>query len=523
MAVKVVVKKSTYRDSITLMKISDELTKLNGVSQAASVMATDLNKKLLEDVGFIGRDIEAAGPDDLLIGIQAKDSATLEKALSEAEKLLSSQEIVVASEVLPRTLDSALKTMPDANLAVISVPGNFAKREAMKALENGLNVFLFSSNVAIEDEIELKALAKRKHLLMMGPDCGTAIINGVVLGFGNVVRRGSIGLVSASGTGLQQVSTLVHREGLGISQAIGTGGNDLHEEIRGITMLEGIRLLDDDDNTRAIVLISKPPGPKTTKEILRVAEDCRKPVVVNFLGITTHDGRAQNWHAASTLEEAVKIACEIVDKTRRRELGFRGSKPMETVAKSERSKLSRSQKYVRGLFSGGTLCYETQVVLSTLTGDVFSNTPLKTESRIGGMEPSRGHTCIDMGSEEFVVGRAHPMIDFSLRKRRILKEAEDPEAAVILLDVVLGYGANPDPAGELVPSIIQAKEIAKKKGRFLSVVASVVGTPDDPQNMMKQEAELRKAGVIIMPSNAQASRIAGMIATGEGSGATGSK
>jgi len=509
---KIIVEKGNYRDSVTLMKVSNEVSKLKGVSQAAVLMATPLNKRFLADAGFEGSEVEKAGPDDLIIAIEAASEEVLESSVSRVEEMLSSRESMEAEEIHPRTLTSAVKLMPDANLALISIPGRFAKREAMNALESGLNVFLFSSNVSREDEVELKEAAKARRLLVMGPDCGTSIINGVVLGFGNVVRRGSVGIVSASGTGIQQVSTLLDGEGLGISHAIGTGGNDLSEKVGGMTTMEGIRLLEEDEGTRVIVLISKPPGPKTSANVLNAASRSSKPLIVNFLGEA--GAGASKQVRAVTLEDAARMASGFVKGKKAGARPFSDSETrVRSLAQSESSEMSGTQKYIRGLYSGGTLCYESQVILVPLMGEVFSNAPLRQESRLEDANISRGNTCIDMGSEEFVVGRPHPMIDYSLRKNRILQEARDPETAVVLLDVVLGYGSNEDPAKELEPTIISAKKLAGAGGRHLSVVASVIGTREDPQDIRKQTKELASAGVVLMPSNAQAARFAALVAS----------
>jgi len=514
MAVKVIVRKDTYRDSVTLMKISNKVAELKGVLQAAVVMATPTNKQLLKDVKLLTDESKTAGPNDLVIALNTENQESMNNAISEVDRLLFAREAVEVEEVLPKTLDSALHTMPDANLVMISVPGEFAKREALRAIRKGLNVFLFSSNVPIEEELELKKISREKGLLMMGPDCGTAIINNIVLGFGNIVNQGPIGVISASGTGLQQVSTLIHREGLGISQAIGTGGNDLSEKIGGITMIEGIKLLKEDKKTQAIVLISKPPSPQVSEKVLKVASRCKKQIVVNFLGGELDEIREKGCIAATTLEDAAKTVCALVQGKKPEKTIFTIPKRrIMSIVNAESSKLSKMQKYVRGLFSGGTLCYEALVVLAPLIGDVYSNVPLKPNYKLEDMNVSKKHTCIDMGSEEFTVGRPHPMIDFTLRKRRIVQEAKDPETAVVLLDVVLGYGAHQNPAAELVPSIADAKTVAEQNGRFLSVVASIVGTPEDPQDLRKQQRKFKEAGVIVMPSSAQATRIAALIAT----------
>ena len=514
MMTRVIVKKSTYRDSISLMKISNSVAKLPGVAQAAVVMATELNRRVLSEAGFADATIGSASGSDMVVAIEAKDAASLDAAFAETERLLSPGEKPAGEKALPTSLEEALEQVPDANLAVISVPGQYAKREAMQALARGLNVFLFSSNVSREEEVELKKVAKEKRLLLMGPDCGTSIINRKVLGFGNTIREGTIGLVSASGTGLQEVTTLIHKAGLGISQAIGTGGGDLSEQVGGITMIQGFELLEADEQTKVIVLISKPPAPGTMAKVLEVARRCRKPVVVNFLGGGVSPRMLGKLRSANTLEDAARAACELV-----------GMKPQvaadviprETIslALAEHEKLAGSQQYIRGLFSGGTLCYESETVLQPLLGEVFSNAPIKPENKVAGDAPSKKHACIDMGAEEFVIGRAHPMIDFSLRNMRILQEARDPETAVILIDVELGYGSNTDPAGQLVPVIQKAKRLVEEAGRHLPVVASVVGTEGDFQGLASQEKALSDAGVLIMPSNAQATRVSALIAAGE--------
>ena len=514
MVARVVVMKGTYRDSVALMKISNVVSTSTGIRNAAVVMATGLNKRLLGDLGFRTDEFEQAGSNDLIIALDAQSEQTLEGGLSQVGSLLSPKDTSLSRQVHPRTLDSALELLPDANLAVISVPGQFAGREALKALERGLHVFLFSSNVAAEDELRLKRRAKDKHLLLMGPDCGTAIINGVVLGFGNVISRGPVGIVSASGTGLQQVSVLIQNNGLGVSQAIGTGGNDLSAPIGGIMTIEGIKRLEEDKETKAIVVISKPPSPQVSRKVLAVVRRCRKPVVVNFLGQSIGPTEVKGQYQAPTLEDAASIVCSVIrDEKPQKRLFPVTKEQVLTVVSGEASKLAAGQKYVRGLFSGGTLCDEAIVVMTPLVGGIYSNTPLKARYKLDDANNSRDHTCIDMGSEEFTMGRPHPMIDFTLRKMRILQEARDPGTAVIVLDLVLGLGSNPDPAAELLPAIAEARKLAGNRGRFLTVVASIIGTSEDPQDFGNQRKALEKAGVVVMDSNAQAARLAALIAS----------
>jgi len=509
----VVVKKGLFRDSITLMKLSKLISEREGVKQAAIVMATQLNKRYVEEIGFRHNDLKKAGPNDLVIAIEAINEEGLKAALEEAEKLLFTQAAVEVKEYRPSSLEGALEVMPDANLVVISVPGEFAKLEAMKSLKRGLNVFLFSSNVSIKDEVELKKFGLEKQLLVMGPDCGTAIINGVVLGFGNVVNRGEVGIISASGTGIQQVSTLIHNAGFGISQAIGTGSNDLSEKVGGLMMQRGLQLLEENEETRVITLISKPPSISVAHKILKIVDSLNKPIVINFLGAKL-ESEGKKWYATSTLEDTAEAVCAILRNKKPRRIIFTKSKEeVASMAKSEFTRFSDNQKYIRGLFSGGTLCYEALIIASPFLDGVHSNVPIEPKMKLKNVGKSVEHTFIDMGSEEFTIGRAHPMIDFTLRKLRILKEAKDPKVAVILFDIVLGYGAHPDPVGEIIPAIIKAKSLAKERRLHLSFVASVIGTEKDPQNAIEQRNKLKRAGVIVMPSNAQAARMATLIVT----------
>ncbi len=514
MVTRVVVKKATYRDSISLMKVSNALSALPGVAQAAVVMATELNRRALSEAGFEDAAIGHAATDDMILAVEAKDQKSLDAAMTETEKLLSPGEATASDGGPPRSLGEALDVLPGANMAVISVPGQFAKKEAAAALARGLNVFLFSSNVSRADELELKIAAEKKGLLLMGPDCGTSIINHKVLGFGNVVREGAIGLVSASGTGLQEVATLIHKAGLGISQAIGTGGGDLSQQVGGITMIRGIRLLEADEETKVIVLVSKPPSAGVMEKVLEVARGCQKPVVVNFLGAAIDPSLLGNLRSVDGLDEAANVACEQAgEKPHPRTLAIRAR--TVAIALSEHRKLASTQRYVRGLFAGGTFCYESQRILRPLLGRVYSNSPVRTEDNLAGDALSKRHTCIDMGAEEFVEGRAHPMMDFRLRNFRIMQEARDPETAVILIDVELGYGSHADPASQLVPVVTDARRIAEEAGRHLAFVASIVGTEGDFQGLSRQEKALSRARVLVMPSNAQATKISALIAAGE--------
>jgi FdrA protein len=507
LTIKTLIKKSEYHDSVTLMLVARELTKFPGVIDVGVIMATEANKALLKESGLLTPEAQAANPNDLVIAVSANDGVA-DAALLEAERLLkqkrSSDE---GAEFRPKTLRGAVKANPNANVAVISVAGRYAADEAWDALRRGLHVLLFSDNVSLEDEITLKTYARDHGLLLMGPGAGTAIINGVALGFANVVPSGPVGIVSAAGTGLQEVSTLLAKHGVGITQGIGTGGRDLKEEVGGIMMLQALQALQADSTTKVIVLVSKPPSPGVAEAILDIVAQSDKPTIIGFMGANPDQFRSiPNAIMARTLQEtallAAKAAGTNIDVAA---VIAREEEVLQAQAKGLRAALKPEQKYLRGLFSGGTLCYESQVIWRDMLKEpVLSNAPLKHESQLADSLHSVRHTCVDLGEEEFTVGRPHPMIDNDLRIRRLLQEAHDPEVAVILLDVVIGYGAHPDPASELGPAIRQAKQSADRE---LIVVASVTGTEQDPQRLSAQVAALKAAGAIVCDSNAAAAKL----------------
>jgi FdrA protein len=394
------------------------------------------------------------------------------------------------------------------------VAGRYAVDEAWDALLNGLHVLLFSDNVSLQDEIELKTYASEQGLLLMGPGAGTAIINNIALGFANVLPVGPVGIVSAAGTGLQEVSTLLARRGVGISQGIGTGGRDLKKEVGGIMMLEGLRALQQDPYTNVLVLISKPPSDDVAKAILEQVAASNKSTVVCFLGgDTTTAGGLPNVIPARTLSECALLAAqairpEIEDVSKLLE---EENTKLEEQVKQIKPKLEAAQRYLRGLFSGGTLCYEAQVIWKDMgVQPVYSNAPLPGGEALPESTKSIQHSVVDLGEEEFTVGRPHPMIDNDLRIRRLLQEAHDPQVGVILLDVVLGYGAHSDPASELGKAVEEARRLGRSENRELLVVASVTGTENDPQGLSQSISTLGDAGIIVCDSNAAAARLTGL-------------
>ena len=496
--------RNSYRDSVELMGIAAELEKLPGIVRAGLVMATPANLAVLAGAGMADAAADDPGPNDLVVAVAAADDSAASAALERAGTLLSAGAGGDAGsdplKPAAQTLREGIVELPDANLALVSTPGTYATAEAMKALKRGLNVFLFSDNVSVEDEIELKTLAGKKGLLVMGPDCGTALVGGVPLGFANAVRRGPIGLAAASGTGLQQVSCLIDRFGSGVSHALGTGGRDLDERVGGRTMLAAIELLLADPGTTVLVLISKPPSDSVATAILEAVRGAPKPVVVNFLGGDPDAVRAVGAHPASTFEGAARIATALATDGDPHATPPPLDSELMAAADQATERLASGQSAVRGLFSGGSLAGEAKLVLKRFRG------------------PAAHDVVLDLGDDEYTVGRPHPMIDPRLRNDQIVAAAADPAVAVILLDVVLGYGSNPDPAGALVPAIREAQEVAARAGRHLAVVASVCGTPTDPQDLGRQESVLREAGVLLAPSNARAATIAARIVQHEGAG-----
>ena len=517
---RVVVKPSRYYDSVFLMQLSTRLGGLEGVEYAAALMGTDHNKALLASAGLLTPEAGSAGPGDLIIAVRGRSFQAVAAAVEELERELAATGplgAASAAQALPTaySLEGALRLLPNANLAILSVPGRYAAREAERALQQGLHVMLFSDHVPLEEEIRLKRLALERGLLLMGPDCGTAVLRGVGLGFANRVPRGPVGLVGASGTGLQEVMSLLARAGVGISEAIGTGSRDGRREVGGLILKAGLRLLAADAATRVVVVVSKPPDPEVTAELVREAAGAGKPVVLCLLGAGQLPAVGSSQvHPAPTLEEAARRAFELLHPGRPWPLaapsGLPQPAPSGPAAGPSPGGRAASQRYLRGLFTGGTLCYEalSLAVQAGLEEPLFSNVPLPGADLLSDPFRSVGHTLLDMGDDAFTEGRPHPMIDPTARNERLLKEAADPEVAVLLLDIVLGFGSHPDPVGATLPALQEAVALARRQGRELAVVASVCGTDEDPQVRAAQVARLQQAGVLVFSSNAQAARAA---------------
>lgn len=507
MSLHLAILRNQYRDSVALMQLSATLAKLAGIIQASAVMATPANLELLSRAGLVSSAPDAA-PNDLLIALEG-DEAAFPAALEAAHLALEAKGGKAGNgpEELPaNSLSMALERQGSSNLALISVPGQYASAEAEKALRAGLNVMLFSDNVSGEDERRLKLLATKLGRIVMGPDCGTAIIHGIPLAFANVCHQGAIGCVGASGTGLQQVTVLVDRLGEGISQAIGTGGHDLHASIGGLSMLAGIRALQEDEATRVIVLVSKPPAEEVARAVLDAAIATGKPVVVNFLGANPERlPQHPQLHYASTLQSAAQMAVALA-----RGETAQDSAPTfdDAAARAARGLLTSGQRMLRGLYSGGTFCYEATLMLDGALPGLRSNTPTKAVPAPDDVWQGSGHCLIDLGDDEFTRGRPHPMIDHRLRNERFLATAADTSVAVILFDIVLGFGSHESPLEAMRDTLLSVRALAREAGRQLHLVASICGTDADPQDYAQQRDGFAELGVMLTDSNAEAVALA---------------
>ena len=478
-----------YLDSVALMRISRAVAARADVLDAALMIGSPSNKALLREADLFDEAAGAAGPNDLIVAVRARGEAALAAALAAAEAALLAPAAggeAAAGGWRPRTLETGLAALPGANLAIVSVPGDFAAREARKALRRGLHVLLFSDNVPVADEVALKDLAVERGLLMMGPDCGTAILAGVPLGFANTVPRGDIGLIAASGTGLQEVACLIARAGGGISHGIGVGGRDLGRAVGGRMTLAAIDALDRDSGTRRIVLISKPPDADTARRIAERIARSRKHFTICFIGMAPVD-LPGNGVQATTLRAAAADA-----------MGEDGIGRTPGI----REALPRARPGgLRGLFAGGSLCAEAQAVLIEAGVRTASNAAIPCAAPIAQAADGMA-VLLDLGADEYTRGRPHPMIEPAVREDPLARSIADPGLAVVLVDVVIGHGAHEDPAGRLVAALG-----GRAPDRPL-VIASVCGTEADPQIWSDQVRVLREAGVLVAASNAEAAELA---------------
>ncbi|MGY1741451.1 MULTISPECIES: FdrA family protein [unclassified Blastococcus] len=479
----VVLRSGVYADSVRLMQVSRDVGARDGVSAVLVAMATPLNLELAAGMGLAPE--EPATPEQLLIGIEAADEEVLAAAVAAVEAALGERQRCTGSaEAVPaRTIGAGLDALPaeGAALAIVSVPGPYAVAEAADAIAAGQSVLVFSDGVPVEHEVALKRAAHDAGVLVMGPDCGTAIVSGLALGFANVVRRGPVGLVAASGTGAQQVSCLLDMAGVGVSHVLGVGGRDLSEAVGGLATLDALTALDADPATERVLLVSKPPAPSVAARVAEAAEGLSVPVRPAALSPETPD-----------LTAAVEAL-----------LGDLGVAVPAWPSRPGAAEAAPAGAVLKGFYSGGTLADEAMLLAAPVLGDVRSNTPLRPELDLGTELSARGHVVIDFGDDALTVGRAHPMIDPTLRLEAISNLAARREPAVLLLDVVLGHGADPDPAYALVPALTAARRAGP-----LPVVVALVGTEADPQGWSRQADALAAAGAHVFASNAQATRFA---------------
>ena len=460
----IVICRNRYFDSVFLMQVARRIAGQPGIQNAYAVLGTEANRKLLADLGYDGKaggaDLAAAGANDLVLALEGEEAAVGAVAADPDAWLLRSGSSAASGsagqERQPRSLDEAVEVRPDSGVAVISVPGEYAAREASSALRRGLSVFLFSSNVSVEDELSLKTEARKRGLIVMGPDCGTAFLGGAGIGFANAVRRGPIGIIGSTGTGMQEFSSLVHQAGSGISHGIGTGSRDLSDTIGGISTMTAIDALDADPGTKVIAVLSKPPGAATAARLIARLRGCRKPVVICMLGAGTEPGAGSPAAApgagvlsTSTIDAAVTTALKAVGVIPPGD--GQDTAEVRKKAADEVARMKQGQRHVRGLFAGGTFCYQSQAIFHDAGLAVYSNAPLAGMRALDNPRESRGHSLVDMGAEVFVEGRPHPMIDATLRRQRLQQEGADPSVAVILLDFILGAVSSDDPVGDLLP------------------------------------------------------------------------
>jgi FdrA protein len=480
------VRAGRWADSAKMMAAARAAEGVDGVERALCFMATPANREEAAALGLADPSVDSAGPDDLVIAVLGGGAA---EGLAAAEAVLDrpadGAQGAAAGPRPPRSMARA-----EGDVAVISVPGEYAALEAHKALGAGMDVLLFSDGVPLEDEVALKRRAHALGRLVMGAGAGTAIADGLALGFANAVAPGRIGVVAAAGTGAQEVTVLIDRAGAGISRCYGTGGRDLAEEVGAITALDAIARLAADEGTDVILCVSKPPAPEVAERVLRALADCGTPAAACMVGggVEPVDGV----ELAATLEDAAVAAVRL------------SGRPAEPARAPRADWVAGGA--VRGLFSGGTLCSEASAILAERLGRVSSNAPAGRARRLEA--PPDGHVCLDLGEEEYTRGRPHPMIDPEARVERLREDAADPEVGVLLVDVVLGFASHADPAGALAPAV---REVLAERPQ-LAVVAYVLGTEGDPQVRSRQEAALAEAGARLAPSNAAAARLAAALA-----------
>lgn len=509
------IKENCYYDSIFLMNASRQMKMAEGIHNAILVMGTEVNKSVLKEVGALTFEAQKALPGSLIIVLDAENQKQAEVAMVRFEELTDVPETAGSgSEQSARTLDEVIQKEPERNLTVISLPGEYAATEASTALKAGMNVFIFSDNVPLEDEIRLKRYAAGHGLFVMGPSCGTAVIGGVSLGIMSRIRKGKIGVVGASGSGIQEICVLVDRMGYGISQAIGTGGRDLSYEVGGITMLQGIDYLASDPETTVLVLVSKSPHPDTSKKIFNCLKMVSKPKVIFFLGGDRSEIEAAGAFCAVSLAEAAELAVALAANGQVQQGNYieKTRKELKSLAAAERYGRLPAQQYLRGLFCGGTHCEEAALLLREILPRVHSNLNFAGMIMLDDPAESEGHCLVDMGDEMFTIGRPHPVIDPSILADRLVQEGTDMQTAVLLFDLLLGCGIHSDPVGTIEEPLRIVRRQVEADSRKLTLVCALCGTDADPQGFENQKQRLETLGVRVFTKNAEAALFAGLAA-----------
>lgn len=506
MALAVRVLSGAYHDSVKLMRISAAASGRPDVRQAAALMGTPMNLEQLAASGLLSQEAKGAGPNDLVLVVEATAPETAQEELAAMEAALTAPRTggggagALANLTAP-TLDAALGADPLINLALFSVPGPSVRREAERALDKGLHCLIFSDNVSVEDEAALKRMGRERGLLVMGPDCGTAHIGGVGLGFCNVMRAGGIGIVGAAGTGIQEAMAAIDASGGGISCALGTGGRDVTDAVGGLAMIQAIETLSEDAATEVLLVLGKPPEAAAFGKILEATATCGKPAVVHFVGDWNQDILEHlGLHVADSLAEAGRLAVSLSGGRAGAAAPGLDSEARERIAGWSRTR-ARGRRFLRGVYTGGTLCAEAQAIVGDTVTGIHSNAPLNKISRqMPDPRKSEGHAVVDLGDDLFTRGKPHPMIDPAPRSARLIQEAGDPESAVVLFDVVLGLGAHEDPAGEAAKAIEQSRASHPD----VLFIGAVTGTEGDPQGLNTQRARLAEAGVLVADTHAEA-------------------
>jgi FdrA protein len=511
--IKNIIKRNFFRDSVQMMLLSEKLKKVPGIIDAAIVMGSKLNKEALLRCGALTIDGDNANETDTIISLVCNDESTLNTATVKAEEILALKYDKKEGKEFT-DLDSALKSFNLANLAMISVPGQHVKDLATKLLDKSIHVFVFSDHVPLEDEIYLKRIASEKELLVMGPEAGTSIINGTVLGFGNHINHGNIGIIGASGTGIQQSSVILDICGTGISHAIGVGGRDMLRENGGLMTLQAIKALENEYQTRVVLLVSKAVDSDVRDMIINhIKNNSKKKYVLCLIGDSEEVAGSDQISFAKTIQTSVLQALKFLNLDIYRNAQNRFTKERynsSTFVDSLSNSLTKNQKYIRGFFAGGTLCYESIVILEELIGkQIYSNLKSEHEVHINGREKSKEHTFIDFGSDEFTSSRPHPIIEPSIRIGRMLEDAKDPTVAAMIIDIITGYSAAKNTISLHSKAIKQAIEIARNDNRTLPILVYLCGTSRDFTGL--ELDILKNSGAKVFTSNALMSTIAGLI------------